>query len=85
MNIVNNANSNNNNRNNNNNDNINIANLNSQQMNMQFVMAGRGLRTRRSVCKERNGAIGSAARVGAAYLELWYRVQSASTPCVLSL
>ena len=46
MNIVNNANSNNNNRNNNNNenndnnDNINIANLNSQQMNMQFVMAG---------------------------------------------
>merc|ERR1712156_1325268 len=55
MNIVNNANSNNNNRNNNNNenndnnDNINIANLNSQQMNMQFVMAGRGLRTRRSV------------------------------------
>merc|ERR1712156_1055430 len=91
MNIVNNANSNNNNRNNNNNenndnnDNINIANLNSQQMNMQFVMAGRGLRTRRSVCKERNGAIGSAARVGAAYLELWYRVQSASTPCVLAL
>merc|ERR1712079_644411 len=77
MNIVNNANSNNNNRNN-----INIANLNSQQMNMQFVMAGRGLRTRRSVCKERNGEIGSAARVGAAYLELWYRVQSASTPCV---
>merc|ERR1712156_246184 len=88
MNIVNNANSNNNNRNNNNNennDNNNIANLNSQQMNMQFVMAGRGLRTRRSVCKERNGAIGSAARVGAAYLELWYRVQSASTPCVLAL
>ena len=47
MNIVNNANSNNNNRNNNNNenndnnDNINIANLNSQQMNMQFVMAGK--------------------------------------------
>ena len=46
MNIVNNANSNNNNRNNNNNenndnnDNINIANLNTQQMNMQFVMAG---------------------------------------------
>merc|ERR1712156_706198 len=69
MNIVNNANSNNNNRNNNNNenndnnDNINIANLNSQQMNMQFVMAGRGLRSRRSVCKERNGAIGSAARL----------------------
>merc|ERR1712032_119337 len=68
MNIVNNANSNNNNRNNNNNenndnnDNINIANLNTQQMNMQFVMAGRGLRSRRSVCKEHNGAVGSVAR-----------------------
>merc|ERR1712192_177350 len=84
MNIVNNANSNNNNRNNNNNnDNINIANLNTQQMNMQFVMAGRGLRSRRSVCKERNGAVGSVARVGATYLELWYRLHSISPPCVL--
>ena len=27
----------------------------------------------------------SGFRVGAAYLELWYRVQSASTPCVLAL
>jgi len=74
MNIVNNANSNNNNRNNNNNenndnnDNINIANLNTQQMNMQFVMAGRGLRSRRSVCKERNGAVGSVASQGWCYL-----------------
>merc|ERR1712032_870942 len=42
--------------------NINIANLNTQQMNMQFVMAGRGLRSRRSACKQRNGAIGSVAR-----------------------
>ena len=47
MSIANNLNSNNNNRNNNNNDNndnndnINIANLNSGQMNMNMVMAGR--------------------------------------------
>merc|ERR1719483_1010449 len=64
MNIVNNANSNNNNRNNNNN--INIANLNSGQMNMQMVMAGRSLWTRlkrllrveRNVkeCQARSGA-----------------------------
>lgn len=48
--VANNLNSNNNNRNNNNNqnndnnDNINIANLNSMQMNMNMVMAGRGLK-----------------------------------------
>merc|ERR1719495_2309493 len=47
INIVNNANSNNNNNDNNdNNDNINIANLNSGQMNMQMVMAGRSLWSR---------------------------------------
>merc|ERR1719483_1192882 len=72
MNIVNNANSNNNDLNNNNNDNndnndnINIANLNSGQMNMQMVMAGRSLWTRlkrllrveRNVkeCQARSGA-----------------------------
>ena len=49
MSVANNLNSNNNNRNNNNNDNndnndnINIANLNSMQMNMNMVMAGRSL------------------------------------------
>ena len=157
MNIVNNANNNNNNRNNNNNenndnnDNINIANLNSQQMNMQFVMAGEKevvekeeKRTKDEISRSRiantsislQGAqwsnwecgqvnnisriiivdiadclldappllkrqtkavmhkmrtaeeimnFSSGFRVGAAYLELWYRVQSASTPCVLAL
>ena len=90
MNIVNNANSNNNDRNNNNNDNndnndnINIANLNSGQMNMQMVMAGRSLWSRlkhllrvkrdKRECQARTRPGEVVAQVGLAFLEMWVRV-----------
>ena len=90
MNIVNNANSNNNDRNNNNNDNndnndnINIANLNSGQMNMQMVMAGRSLWTRlkrllrverdATECQARTGPGEVVVQVGLAFLDMWVRV-----------
>ena len=90
MNIVNNANSNNNDRNNNNNDNndnndnINIANLNSGQMNMQMVMAGRSLWTRlkhllrvkrdKKECQARTGTGEVVAMVGLAFLDMWGKV-----------
>ena len=102
MNIVNNANSNNNDRNNNNNDNndnndnINIANLNSGQMNMQMVMAGRSLWTRvkrllrveRNVkeCQARSGAGEVVAQVGLSFLDMWVRVVRVEEDiCIMNL
>ena len=104
INIVNNANSNNNDRNNNNNDNndnndnINIANLNSGQMNMQMVMAGRSLwsRIRRlirlkrdsSECLTRSGPAETVLRVGLTFIDMWTRVvrlHEEKETCVMNL
>ena len=79
MNIVNNANSNNNNRNNNNNDNndnndnINIANLNTQQMNMQFVMAGAKYTKDQNTKKSRSWFAISSICVQATQWSRWQR------------
>ncbi|XP_023321354.1 FK506-binding protein 6 [Eurytemora carolleeae] len=91
MSIANNLNSNNNNRNNNNNDNndnndnINIANLNSGQMNMNMVMAGRKrrslysslLRLKRGVsgfCSSEPTPEQIVSMVGVVFIKTWFNL-----------